>query len=130
LAFNQALLVEDVHSGRANPFSNPRADQPQAEQASLLRLELLDGAVSTCLKRAEDDGDLILRLYQDSPEATSGRLVCDRGIERLERVNLIEDGAGGAPPMPASVATSVPISLKPFEIQTLKIRLAPVSRRE
>jgi alpha-mannosidase len=122
LAFNQPLLIENVHPGRANPFSNPRADQPLAQQASLLRLELLDGAVPTCLKRAEDDSDVVLRLYQESRDSEAGRLVCDRGIERVELVNLIEDPANA--PAAGPVRHSVDLSLKPYQIQTLKLRLA------
>ncbi len=123
LAFNQPLLVEDVITTGRNAFGNPRADGALPQQASLLSLDQLADAVPTCLKRAEDDSDAVLRVFLESPSAATGAIVSERGISRMLDVNLLEDSPNTGASAPPTSSKSVPLALKPYEIRTLKLKL-------
>ncbi len=100
LDLNSPLLVTPGEGELAPPFK-------------LGGLPVMLGA----LKRAEDDGHLILRFYE--PHGDRGELTLE-GVRHLERVNLLEE-PGGEPPEFADGRWKV--QLRPFEIVTLKLRL-------
>jgi alpha-mannosidase len=73
------------------------------------------------LKRAEDGDGIILRLYE--PRGASGRatLRFDRQIERIARVNLLEDPVNDETVELIDDRQSVQLNVRPFEVITLRI---------
>jgi len=76
--------------------------------------------VPTVLKRAEDDGDLVVRFYQSSGAATRAAVETNYPISGAEWVNFVEDALGKAD---VSEHT-IPLDLHPWQIGTLKIKRA------
>jgi alpha-mannosidase len=75
---------------------------------------------ATCLKRAEDDGDLVLRMYESQGEASQGMINANLPLASASWVNFIEDKLGNA----QVSARSIPLNLHGYEIRTVKIKLA------
>jgi len=71
------------------------------------------------LKKAEDDGALILRLYE--PHGARGEAQLDiAGLRRAERVNLLEQE-----PQPLTLAGEwLVLDLRPFEVVTLRLHFS------
>ncbi len=73
----------------------------------------------SCLKPAEDgSGDLVLRLYEPFGRQVRLRLTFSRAPSRVERANLMEEGIE-----PLSAGRSIALSLRPFQILTLRLGL-------
>ncbi len=75
------------------------------------------------LKRAEDGEGLILRLHE--PHGNRGRATfrfpCR--VQRVERVNLLEEPAEGPAPVLADDGT-VHLDVRPFEVVSLRVVLS------
>jgi alpha-mannosidase len=85
----------------------------------LVRASGLPVALGT-LKKAEDDGALVLRLYE--PRGARGAAVIEvEGLARAERVSLLEDD----PRLPPVEGGAVRLELRPFEVVTLKLHFRP-----
>ncbi|OPZ04025.1 MAG: hypothetical protein BWZ10_03215 [candidate division BRC1 bacterium ADurb.BinA364] len=76
------------------------------------------------IKRAEDDDDLVVRLYESAGRATDARLATAWPIAGAVRTNFIEDTIGE--PVKAA-GGSAKVAARPHEIQTLKLQLRPVA---
>jgi len=81
-------------------------------------------AVLSAVKRAEDDNDLVVRFYEAHGTPVAVRLNTTWPVEQWTCTNFLED------PQPDGVqpggGRSVNTQLRPFEIQTVKLRLHPV----
>jgi alpha-mannosidase len=82
-------------------------------------------ALITAVKRAEDDNDLVVRLYESAGAATKTRLTTYWPATAARAVNFIEDPLKQGPAM-RPVSGSVPLSLRPWEVRTIKLRLRDV----
>ena len=69
--------------------------------------------VATCLKKAEDGGDLILRLYECKGKNATATLSLGFEAKRIEETDLLE--------RPIAGDTGMTIRLKPYEIKTFRI---------
>ena len=83
-----------------------------------------DGLLSRgSLKRAEDGEGLILRLYE--PHGNRGRALLrfPMPLQRVERVNLLEEPAESRPVLADDGAT-VHLDVRPFEVVSLRVVLS------
>lgn len=104
--FNQPMY------GATVPF-DAKGDQPL--QWSLLSFSD-PTVVPTVLKKAEDDGDFVVRFYQASPSESKGKIEINVPTKTASWVNFVEDHLG-----PAAVANkSVDTGMHGFEIKSLK----------
>ncbi|MCC2629898.1 MAG: glycoside hydrolase family 38, partial [Thermomicrobiales bacterium] len=73
------------------------------------------------LKRAEDGEGLILRLHE--PHGSRGRasLRFPLRLQRVERVNLLEEPDGGPAPVLSDDGLTVHLDLRPFEVISLRV---------
>nr|WP_281378339.1 glycosyl hydrolase-related protein [Deinococcus budaensis] len=72
------------------------------------------------LKKAEEGEGLILRLYEPHGARGEARLEI-AGLRRAERVNLLQEEAQ---PL-ALTGEGVQLTLRPFEVVTLRLHVAP-----
>jgi alpha-mannosidase len=104
-AFNQPLLVADRVSLPLCRCSFFSVDHPA------LRIDTV--------KKAEDSDDLIVRLYETRGTHAEGVLTCTLPVATVARSNLLEEPQRRI----ASKAGRIPVSLRPFELVTLKLTL-------
>jgi alpha-mannosidase len=80
-----------------------------------------DNVVITAVKNAEDGGALIIRFYEWAGKNSDVSLTLPSHVESAEETDLMERPLGTL----KSGADSVTVSVKPYEIKTLKITFAP-----
>jgi alpha-mannosidase len=99
------------------PLFPVRAQEDALPQGfSLVEAEGLELALGS-LKLAEDGGGAILRLYEPHGARGGCTLRLARGVERVERVNLLEESEG-----PVEVHQgAVRLKVRPFEVVTLNV---------
>lgn len=102
-------MVTDQHQG----------DLPPA--FSFIKTDNADAVIST-LKKSEDDGDLVIRLYETSGRMSQTRINLWRPIATVKETDLVE---WNPRPMVTtnSNANILELALKPTEIKTLKFSL-------
>ena len=78
------------------------------------------------LKRAEDGEGLILRLHE--PHGNRGRatLRFPMPVQRIERVNLLEEPAEGPAPVLADDGRAIHLDVRPFEVVSLRLIPLPL----
>ena len=76
--------------------------------------------VLNSLKKAEDDKDWIVRVYETAGKSATVNIGFRPLISRAAEVNLIEDHLGDIPHQKNSIA----FTIKPNEIRTFKVRIA------
>src|SRR5262249_253453 len=87
---------------------------------------LPDNVVLTALKTAEDeDNVLILRFYESAGKATNFQFSPLAGWEEIREADLMEPAPDSSPPQ----SPSLPVRMKPYEIKTLRIRVARPATR-
>jgi alpha-mannosidase len=101
-AFNQPLRVfstsADLHTGSFFSLDNP-------------------AVVLDTVKKAEDSGDLIVRLYESHGAHQTATLAVSHPLEKAIQVDLLE-----AEEKPLRTAKNkIKLSLRPFEVLTLKL---------
>jgi alpha-mannosidase len=76
------------------------------------------------LKRAEDGDEVILRLYE--PHGNRGRatLRFQLPVQRIERVNLLEEPVAGTSLVVSDDRTAVHLDVRPFEVVSLRLSLS------
>ena len=92
---------------------------------SFIKLDSPD-AVITAIKRAEDDNDLIVRLYESSGMALKTGLSTPWTVQSAKAVNFMEDVLQAGPVMPVN-RNAAELNLRPWEIRTIKMELKPVA---
>jgi alpha-mannosidase len=83
-----------------------------------------EGVVLSALKVAEDDDDVVVRLYEVNGRGSRVRLTCERSISRVLETDLRERLRR----LPLSITQvdgrdAVELEMRPFEIRTLKLQL-------
>jgi len=108
LEFNEPLTVirEEPHKG-----SLPKTH-------SFIQISP-ENVVLNALKKSEDDGDWILRIFETAGEAKNVEVSFDRKISSVCEVNLIEDKICSIIP----TTTKFSFEIKPFEIRSFKVCL-------
>jgi alpha-mannosidase len=84
-----------------------------------------DGAVLSALKLAQDDKDVVVRLYEVNGRQSQVTLSCSRGIRRALETDLREYVLRA--PLPVTRAEgrdALVLQFRPFEIRTFKLELA------
>jgi alpha-mannosidase len=88
----------------------------EAASRSLLALDT-PNVIIEAVKRAEDDGDVVLRLYEATGADAEAALTFGFPVEAAAEVNLMEEA-----PQPLTVTdNAVALSFGPFEIKTVKV---------
>jgi alpha-mannosidase len=106
----------------AAAFNQPLRAQSSSQPAGRRSFFALDNpaVVLDTVKKAEDSDDLILRFYESHGAHQDATLTVDGRIERAARVNLLEEDDA---PVRTS-ARQIKLKLRPFEILSLKLRVA------
>ncbi len=107
--FNQPLLAATV------PFDAKGSAPLQYSALSIADANV----VPTCLKRGEDGGDLIVRMYEATGKATQTGISLNVPVSQASWVNFLEDNLGSAEIANGAVKTP----LRGFEIKTVKLTL-------
>ena len=110
---NQPLRIVpmDIHTG------------PLPARYSFFQVEG-DGVVIEAVKKAEDDDDIIIRMYEAHGEKHEAACISAWPIAAVEEVDLMEEN-----PVPLAFSANgqgsaqVRLVFHPFEIKTLKIKL-------
>lgn len=83
-----------------------------------------EGVQLETVKQAYDGDDLIVRLYEYNNSRTRARLKFDRPVLAAQECDLLEQAEGE--PLPVeSGGKAFSFSVKPYEVKTFRIRLAP-----
>jgi alpha-mannosidase len=92
---------------------------PLKEQHSFFEVQA-DNVVMTAIKKAEDDGSLILRFYEWAGKESDVKIVLPVGAQSASETDLIERPIGDLA-VPGGV---VAVHTKPYEIKTIRVRFA------
>jgi alpha-mannosidase len=79
-----------------------------------------DNVVMTAIKKAEDDGSLILRFYEWAGKELDVKIVLPVGAQSASETDLMERPVGDLG-VPGGVVT---VHTKPYEIKTIRVRFA------
>jgi alpha-mannosidase len=109
LALNSPLVAVSPASGDAAPA----VDHFVTSEG----LPLTIGAI----KPAEDSDGIIVRLHEPHGARGQAALRFARPIERIERVNLLEDAADGTAPQLDEARTVATFDVRPFEVVSLRV---------
>lgn len=115
--------IEKVHAA-AELFNNPiavigRTDTAEAAPAFSFAAVDAPNVTLETVKKAEADGDLILRVFEHGNRRAKARITFGLPVAGAARVNLVEEGA-----TPLDLTDNgVTLDLRPFEIATLKLNL-------
>jgi alpha-mannosidase len=101
-------------------------DTASSTDVSFVTTEGLPLALGS-LKRPEDGDGLILRFYE--PRGARGRALLrfPVAVSGVARVDLLEEPADGSPPVLSDDSQTISLDVRPFEVVTLRIDLAPPS---
>ena len=108
-----ARSVQGIHAGDPQPLpfvSLLHVDPPQA--------------VLSCLKPAEDDDGMILRLFNPDPAPLTARLTLGLPVAAAWHVNLNEEVQAEALIVTSHAGSEITLPLEPAQVRTLKLRLA------
>lgn len=82
-----------------------------------------ENVVLSALKRAEDGEGVILRFYETKGEETDARITLFREPKAVKTVNMLEEEDEGVKKELKKEGERIEVTLKPFEIVTLKIQI-------
>ena len=115
--FGVESIVRPAFEFNVNPTVRPASANPSS--FSLLSVDQ-PNVIVAAVKKAEDDDDLIVRLYEAGKAAGYVRVKFNIPIESVSEVNLLEE----SPEPIAQEFGEVELFFKPFEIKTLKVKLS------
>jgi alpha-mannosidase len=104
------------------PLLSREAERHQGllkDEFSFLKVSAAN-VVVTALKKAEDDGALIVRFYEWAGKAADVRLQLPAGVEAAAETDLMERKIADLPVGPGSAL----VATKPYEIKTVRIQFA------
>jgi len=107
--------AQELHSPLRHSIGNPSALQP-----SLFRLRG-DPLELSCLKRAEDSDDVLVRLYEPNGDRGQSSLESAPGLERACMVNILEEQLEE---LRIEESRRVTVSFTPFQVISLRLSLA------
>jgi alpha-mannosidase len=96
---------------------------PEEANTAFLAVTGLPMALGS-LKRAEEDDALILRTYEPHGARGAATMRFARPVQRIERVNLLEEPVVGPAPTVSADGRSAEIEVMPFEVLTLRVAMA------
>jgi alpha-mannosidase len=99
-------------------------DASGTESGSFLDVDGLPLALGS-LKRAEDGEGMILRLHEPHGARGTATLRFTRPLQRIERVNLLEEPTEGPELAPGNDAMTVQIDVRPLEVVSLRLAFTP-----
>jgi mannosylglycerate hydrolase len=108
-----ARSVQGIRAGDPQPLpfvSLLHVDPPQA--------------VLSCLKPAEDDDGIILRLFNPDPAPLTARLTLGLPVAAAWHVNLNEEVQSEALIVTSHAGSEIALPLEPAQVRTLKLRFA------
>jgi alpha-mannosidase len=117
--WTQARVMEEAFALNSPLFAapGPPAGALPAE-SGLVRVEGLAVALGS-LKMSEDGRAVVLRMYEPRGARGGCALRFARGVERVERTNLLEESEGEVEIRDGAVR----LELRPFEVVTLRVEL-------
>ena len=95
-------------------------DRSNLEMDHLLSVDGLSLSLGS-LKQAEEGEGIILRLHEPHGARGTALLRFSRPVQRIERVNLLEEPAEGAEPHLSDDGMEVRLDVRPFEVLTLRV---------
>jgi alpha-mannosidase len=98
----------------------PSQAAERARRASFLRVDR-PGVVIDAVKKAEDTNTMVVRLYEAWGQRGPARLTCAAPVAEARRADLLERPGER---LEAGADGSVPLTLRPFEIVTLLLKLS------
>ncbi len=106
--FNYQLIpyVTDIHRGRFDKSMEIISAEPE-------------NAVVSIMKKAEDNDDIILRLYETDGKDTLAKITLNIPCGSYVETDLLEQPIGEEKQI---VGKSISLELKPYEIKTLRIK--------
>ena len=113
----QAFALNSPLFAASGPTSGEASDALPAE-SGLLGAEGVAVALGS-LKMSEDGRDVVLRVYEPRGARGECALRFARGVEGVERANLLEEAEGEVEVRDGAVR----LELRPFEVVTLRVRL-------
>ena len=115
-SFFDSPLVREAYELNVAPLVVPNA----AGEGSLFQLDA-PNVIIEAVKPAEDSScDIIVRLYEAKRTATCCTLRTSLPVVKAMATNMLEEGGE---PLPLD-AGAIPLALRPFEIKTLRLKLA------
>jgi len=112
---NNPLICSVIDKSKSIESKNPLP-----EQKSFLRIDA-PNLVMTCLKKAEDNGDLILRLYESKGMEAEANISFGFKLKNAEEVNLVERKVNKSDVK--LMDGKLHFKVKPYEIKTLRLKL-------
>lgn len=128
LELTHPLVVQPILHNTVNSFAGDRKGAILPATQSFVSFDGLPDAIPTCIKRSEDQNDLIVRFYQDSAEPASGNVIFNIPASEITPVNFLEEPVGEKlqiitpRPGPGGAKAQVKVDLKGYEIKTLRIK--------
>ena len=80
----------------------------------------------TCVKRAEDDDDLVVRCYESQGRKGSANLSTYWTVRKARTANFVEDVQPGSADVVAQGGKTVSADMRGYEIRTMKLALRPL----
>jgi alpha-mannosidase len=114
--WTSAGVAQEAFALNAPLFPVVAEEEALPQEFSLVESEGLELALGS-LKLAEEGGEVILRLYEPHGARGESRLRFARRVEKVERVNLLEESEA-----PLEVhQDAVHLEVRPFEVVTLRV---------
>ena len=118
--WTEAGVVDEAFALNSPLFAGPASRHGLSNEFGLVVVEGVKLALGA-LKMAKDGRDVVLRLYEPHGARGTAALRFAVEVERVERVNLLEEPEGGVLPVENGVLR---LEVRPFEVVTLRIRSA------
>ena len=100
-------------------YNHPGVQGELKDEYSFLSFQP-ENIVLTAVKKAEDDGSLVLRFYEWAGKETDAKLQLPAGAKKVSETDLMEK-----PLAELSVQDgTVTVHTKPYEIKTIRVRFA------
>jgi len=103
----------------AMPVSSKKGSLPSTK--SFIKVNP-PSVIMSCLKKAEDSDDLILRVYESKGEKAEVNIDLDFSVEEIREVDLLER----ATELSLNVNNRLSFSIAPYEIKTFRLKVSGV----
>ncbi|MEA2512406.1 MAG: alpha-mannosidase [Thermomicrobiales bacterium] len=120
--WTDSTVVQEAFALNSPLIPVPAGADTAASASGLLETEGVPLALGS-LKRADDGDGVILRLYEPHGRRGTTTLRFSRPLQTAERVNLLEEPAEGSQPLEIGVDHSLSLSVRPFEVISLRLQL-------
>ncbi len=111
--FTAPLPVRVLPAGQQGPLMQPAWSLIHASEAGLM---------ITTVKTPTSGMGSVIRVYNPAPATVSADLICAAGVADVEETSLLEENRQAI----ASGGTTIPVTLGPFEVKTIRASISPV----